>query len=372
MIGLRGIPASAGGVEAAVEGLSVGLVERGHEVTVYARRGYSNDSLDEYRGVRLIHLGTIDTKHLEAISHTTFALADALRSRRYDVIHLHATGPALLSIAPRLIGVPTVSTVQGLDWRREKWGRFATSVLKAAARVSVTVPNATIAVSKGLQLSMEETYGKTPNYIPNGVSVQPRYEQIPVEPLTSDRFVLYLGRLVPEKHVHTLIGAYRRIQTDIPLVIAGPDTHTGSYVEDLRTLAKADPRVLLIGPRYDGEKEWLLSNASLFVQPSSIEGLPVALLEALSRRRFPVVSQIPENLEPITTEQGVLGESFPVGDERQLAECIERGLSRADRGAVGVTLQTHVEQTYAWPKIVAETEEVYRRVLAQSRRSSFG
>jgi len=201
MVGLRGIPATHGGVEAAVEGLATGLVERGHDVTVYARRGYVDDGLHEYRGVRLAHLPVIDTKHLEAVSHTALAVTSAVRGGQFDLIHFHATGPTLLSPLSRFRHLPTVATVQGLDWRRAKWGRTATVVLKMAARVAATVPNATIAVSQGLQQDMEDSYGRAPIYIPNGVSVEPQHEPIRVRPLVPDRFVLYLGRLVPEKHV---------------------------------------------------------------------------------------------------------------------------------------------------------------------------
>jgi glycosyltransferase involved in cell wall biosynthesis len=367
MIGLRGIPASYGGVERAVEELSAALVGRGHRVTVFARKAYSDQAITQHRGVDVVHLGQINTKHLEAISHTSVALGAALRSRRFDVIHLHATGPAMLSFVPRLFKVPTVATVQGLDWRREKWGPVASGVLRSAARASAVFPNRTIVVSRELQRHYRETFGADTAYIPNGVRLDLRSAGSPVDGLTPDGFVLFLGRLVPEKHVHTLISSYRHVDTDRPLVIAGPDSHSPGYVEELQRLAAGDPRVRLIGARYGDEKTWLLKNALTFVQPSSIEGLPIALLEALGSGRFPIVSDIPENLEPVTLQTSeALGLRVKVGSEEDLARAISEALRREDRALIGRTLQKHVLSVYEWERIAAETEDVYRDVIRRA------
>src|SRR3954469_12556229 len=132
MIGLRGIPSTYGGVERAVEELSASLALRGHDVTVYARRGYSDRAVLHHRGVTIVHRGQIHTKHLEAASHTAISLLDAMRTRHFDLIHLHASGAALLSFMPTLMGIPTVATVQCLDYRREKWGWAARRALRLA------------------------------------------------------------------------------------------------------------------------------------------------------------------------------------------------------------------------------------------------
>ncbi len=365
MVGLRGIPTTYGGVERAVEELSAELVTRGHRVTVYARNAYTDPSVTNHRGVELVRLPQINTKHLEAISHTALALADVLRRRSYDLVHIHATGPALLSFLPRLSRLPTVATIQGLDYRREKWGPAATGVLKAAARAAVTFPTETIVVSRELQRHCREEYGRETTYIPNGVHLdQEGVVAVPVESLMPQRFVLFLGRLVPEKHVHTLISAFREVETDYQLVIAGPSSHSSGYVDELRSLAAADPRVQMVGPKYDGEKAWLLKNAAMFVQPSSIEGLPIALLEALAGGRYPIVSDIPENLEPVTLPTGErLGGSVPVGSKSRLADAIAAAIELPDREAVGQRLRDHVEVTYNWSQIASQTECVYRLAL---------
>jgi glycosyltransferase involved in cell wall biosynthesis len=365
MIGLRGIPASYGGVERAVEELSATLIKRGHRVTVFARNAYSDRSIKEHRGIEVRHLPQINTKHLEAITHTAVALAVALRSGEYDVVHIHATGPAMLSFVPRLWRVPTVATVQGLDWRREKWGPIASITLRLAARASAVFPSSTIVVSRELQRHYRQAFGTDCIYIPNGVDSALGVDPTPIAGLEPGRFILFLGRLVPEKHVHTLIQSYRHTETDIPLVVAGPSSHSPDYVSRLEALASEDPRVRLIGPCYGGEKAWLLRNALAFVQPSSVEGLPIALLEALEAGRYPIVSNIPENLEPVTVNGQPLGLQVPVDDEMALARAIDAAIASPDREAVTAVLSRHVRATYDWGAIAKTTEAVYRHVTAR-------
>jgi glycosyltransferase involved in cell wall biosynthesis len=368
MIGLRGIPATYGGVERAVEELSAHLSRRGHHVTVYARNAYSEPSVRSHRGVEVIRLPQINTKHAEAASHSLIAIASALASRRYDIVHLHATGPGALAPLVRLGGVPAVVTIQGLDWRREKWGFGARTALRLAARSAAGKSSRTIVVSRELQRHFREDHEIDTVYIPNGVQIdEGPGAQPPQADLKPDRFVLFLGRLVPEKHVHTLIKAYKDVPTDLPLVIAGPDSHSPEYVEELHALAEGDPRIRLVGPQYDGAKQWLMANALAFVQPSSIEGLPIALLEALAAGRYPIVSDIPENLEPVTVDGQHLGLNVPVGDVAALAAAIQTAIVADDRAEVGQRLSQHVRREYDWASIAEATEAVYRDVIAARR-----
>lgn len=363
MIGLRGVPATYGGVERAVEELTAHLAARGHEITVYARSAYSEPGNTFHRGVRIKRLPQINTKHLEAASHTALALTHALASRRFDVIHLHATGPGAMSVVPRLARVPVVVTIQGLDWRREKWGPGARAVLQLASRLAVVSPNRAIVVSRELERYYRDELDAATSYIPNGVGTDPPPSADSMLDLEPDSYLLFLGRLVPEKHVHTLIRAYRHVPGSTPLVIAGPGSHSPEYVEDLARIAKGDERVRMLGPRYGEEKAWLLHNAAAFVQPSSIEGLPIALLEALAAGCYPVVSSIPENLEPVTVDGARLGSSFPVGDEAALAQVLRTVLERTDRRATGERLSQHVRREYDWSVIAARTEAVYRALV---------
>ena len=260
-------------------------------------------------------------------------------------MHLHATGPALLSFLPRLFGVPTVATVQGLDWRREKWGpgrpvrapdRRARSG-RAADAHDRRLSGAAGSLPRGVRASSRSTCRTASR------PLRPTRERVPIEGLEPDRYILFLGRLVPEKHVHTLISAYRKVDTDVPLVIAGPSSHSPEYVAELKRLAADDPRVRLLGPRYGGEKTWLMGNAMAFVQPSSIEGLPIALLEALASARFPIVSDIPENLEPVTVEGEQWASRSASETSTTSPSALSAAIERDDREEVGAQLRDHVQ-----------------------------
>jgi glycosyltransferase involved in cell wall biosynthesis len=369
MIGTRGLPASYGGVEMAVEALSRELVRRGHSVVVYGRSAYCDTSLRERDGVSQIPLPQINTKHLEAISHTVLSTAHAAMRRKYDIIHFHATGPTMLSLATVSLGIPTVATVHGLDWRREKWGIAARRILRAATRVAATVPSATIAVSRELADTLNAEYGCSTTYIPNGVSLDGLSEETSVNGLRANQFILLLGRIVPEKQAHLLIQAFRTVDTHYRLAIVGPSSHSDSYVSEVERLAAQDPRVLLLGARYGPEKAWLLRNAAIFVQPSTLEGLPLALLEALALDRFTVVSDIPGNLEAVTVlDDKIHGLVFRAGDVADLSAKLTLALSRSS------TLQREtppvsqlIHERYDWSNVARETEALYQRALQQRR-----
>jgi glycosyltransferase involved in cell wall biosynthesis len=365
MIGTRGLPATDGGVEMAVEALSGELVRRGHRVTVYGRRGYCQAGISVLDGVHQIALPQANTKHLEAISHTALATSHALTRGDYDLVHFHATGPALLSWLPQLRGIPTVATIQGMDWKREKWGPVASQVLRAAARIAATVPDETIVVSRVLHRLLVERYNRDSHYIPNGVRLPETAEPKPIEGLGDRPFVLFLGRVVPEKQVHVLIQAFSRLPGDFRLVIAGSSSHSDKYFQIVHELAAADQRIVLLGSRYGAEKAWLLRNAAVFVQPSTIEGLPIALLEALACDRFTIVSDIPENVEAVTLQDGRRhGLVFRTGDVADLARKLERGLSTDTASTTdSPNVGRLVRDQYDWAGIAERTESVYRQAI---------
>jgi glycosyltransferase involved in cell wall biosynthesis len=365
MIGLRGIPASYGGVERAVEDLSVRLAARGHDVTVYGRKGYCDTSIREYRGVSLRYLPAIETKHLEAATHTLVSVSDALR-RSFDVIHLHATGPGMFSVIPRVARVPTVVTVHGLDWQREKWGPAATAVLRLASRVSVTVPSETVVVSRTLQRAFREAMGATTTYIPNGIDTTELRDTSPVQGLEPGRFVLFLGRLVPEKGVHTLIEAFSRVESPVRLAVAGPPSHSERYARELEELARRDGRVLMLGARYGAEKAWLLNNALAFVQPSTLEGLPLTLMEAVACGAFPIVSDISENVEVVTVGERTFGSVFRAGDPDDLAAKLKCAVDEPPHPQPADVAGTLAER-YDLDRIAGKTEAVYERVARGGR-----
>jgi glycosyltransferase involved in cell wall biosynthesis len=264
----------------------------------------------------LRHLPAIPTKHLETISSTTLATAVAMAG--FDIVHFHALGPGLLAPAPRFLSrARVVQTVHGRDGQRAKWGAGARLALGAAEWMSARVPDATIVVSQALATHYRETYRREPDVIPNGVvaptpgATDALLDRFGLEP---GRYVLFVGRLVPEKAPHLLVQAFASMDTDLRLVLAGGSAHTDAYVADLERLAAADHRVLLTGPVYDEACQALLRHAAVFASPSMLEGAPLTLLEAVAHGTPVVVSDIAPHREDIPTE--VPGQRlFAAGDE---------------------------------------------------------
>lgn len=368
MIGQRGVPATYGGVEHHVEELGARLAARGHEVTVYCRNGYSDDDhAAEHRGMRLRHLPTVASKHLDAIAHSGLCTMAALAAH-HDVIHYHALGPGLVAPLPRALSrARVVLTVHGLDDERAKWSRAAQSVLRTAQWMSAHVPNATIAVSRALADHYAVRHGRSAAYIPNGMTPAVRRGPEPLDRLGLEPFgyVLFVGRLVPEKAPDLLIRAFRRMHPSLKLVVAGGSSHTDGYVAELQRLAGGDPRVVLTGYVYGPLLEALYTNAAAFVLPSALEGLPLTLLEAASYGLPLVASDIPPHLEVLGGE-GPGRRLFASGDELGLAAALDRSLSDPAFERLGAArLRQRIVAHYSWDRAAQATEALYRMVLGQ-------
>jgi glycosyltransferase involved in cell wall biosynthesis len=370
MIGTRGVPATFGGVERAVEELAARLAAAGHDVTVYCRTGYSPSRAPEHRGIRLRYLPAVSTKHLEAISHSLLATLDAVL-RRYDVVHFHALGPGLCAPLARLAGLRVVTTVHALDFQREKWGRVARTALRLGAWCAARFPHRTVVVSQELERYFASAYGRRTTYIPNGVVLAPRADLDEDEILErrAKGHVLFLGRLVPEKGVHTLIEAYRELETDLPLVIAGPASHSEEYEKRLRALARDDARISFAGAVYGEEKAELLARTYVFCQPSTVEGLPIVLLEIMAEGICPLVSDIPEHLEVVTAENGAVAAlTFRAGDVAGLRDALAEALASpallAERGRLAREI---VAERYDWDDAAARLQEVLAEVASRPR-----
>ena len=368
-IGQRGVPATVGGIEHHVEEIGARLAARGHDVTVYTRANYATEHVTEHRGMRVRYIPTAPTKHLEALVHSGLSTAAAMLpgARHPDILHYNAIGPSVFTPLPRVLtGRRLVLTIHGLDYDRDKWGVGARTALRTAGWISAHVPHATITVSRNLADFYLRRYGRVAHYIPNGVTIPVRRSPRIISErfgLEGGDYALFVGRLVPEKAPDLLIRAFRRIDTTSRLVIAGGSSFTDRYVRDLEALAARDDRVLMIGPVHGDLLPELYSNAALFVLPSSLEGLPLTLLEAASYRLPLVASDIPPHREVIGGDTPG-GRLFPSGNEAALAEALTATLGRLDdarRGAL--VLGERVTREYDWDTATDATEEVYLAVL---------
>lgn len=362
MYGLRTIGAGSGGVERAVEELSTRLARRGHQVTVYCRTRYNRISSPFFHGIRLVNLPTIYTKHLEAIIHSLLA-ASCATARNYDVVHVHAVGPALTAFIPRAGGRRVIATIHAMDWQRQKWGLIARWALKVGARSAVTFPHRTIVVSRVLQHFIRSAYDKDTVYIPNGINpLCPRpLEKLRRFGLSGMDYLLFLGRLVPEKGCDLLIKAFRATDLTCHLLIVGGSSHSDAYVARLHDLAGNDSRIIFTGPLFGEEKEEAYSNAIGLVFPSLLEGMPLVLLEALSIKCPVLCSDIPENMEIVAPPNASpWAATFRTGDIEALRDSLVHFVQGARKDSSVLELAAQwVAREFNWDRIAEQTERVY-------------
>ena len=373
MVGQRGLPATYGGVERHVEEIGARLVDLGHDVIVYCRPNYSPEPREVYRGMTLVRLNTPESKHLEAIVHSAGATMAAMRTD-VDIVHYHALGPGLVSPLPRLFsGAKVVQTIHGLDHQRAKWGHFASSVLNLGCWMSARVPDKTIVVSQALQDYYADKYGRRTLYMSNGVDIPARrsdpQETLDALGIGSHPFVLYVGRLVPEKVPDMLIRAFRRIEgPDLRLVIAGSTSFTAQYVETLHALAAGDSRVIMPGNVLREPLADLYANATAFVLPSDVEGMPLTLLEAASHGTPILASDIEPHREFLGQDQPGR-RMFRQGNEDDLVAKLQLVLREVEAERAGaVQVKRHVENDYSWDRTARALSDLYVSLVTKGRR----
>ena len=368
MIGHKRYGSREGGVEVVVTELARRMAALGHEVTCYDRSGRDLMTGEETRsarvedGVRVVPVRTIDAKGLAALSSSFFATIKAIRQRP-DVIHYHAEGPCVPLRLAKWAGVRTVATIHGLDWQRAKWGRLASWYIRLGERTAARCADEVIVLSKAAQGYFRDAYGRETVVIPNGVE---RHDPLPAREI-EDRwglgegsYVLYLGRIVPEKGVHYLVEAFRGLDTDKRLVIAGAASDTSGYAQQLKELAEVDTRVLFTGFVEGDTLAELYSNCYCYVLPSDVEGMPLSLLEAMSYGCCCVTSDVPECADVL----GGAGVTFAKGDAGSLGKRL--GALLGDEGAaqaLGAAAKTRVEQRFSWDATVEATVGLYEGAL---------
>jgi glycosyltransferase involved in cell wall biosynthesis len=360
-VGGRGVISKYSGIETYYEEVGKRLAEMGYEVTVYCRTYFTPD-VDTYNGMRLIRLPTICSKHLETLIHTLFSTLHVMFSR-CDIVHYHALGPALFSFFPRLAGKKTVVTVQGLDWQRKKWGLLAALTLKLGDIASARLPDTTMVVSKELQRHYRDRYRLETRYVPNGAVIRERSSASRIVDwgLTPDNYILFLGRFSPEKNCHLLIDAYEKIETPLKLVLAGGSSHTNPYEDELRRHASS--RIVFLDWVSGDELAELLTNAALFVLPSDLEGLSLALLDAMGAGVCVLTSDIPENREVVDGA----GFTFRAGNVDDLARMLALLASDAEsRAAAGKMGRRMIEARYVWPRIASQISGIYDQLVGRT------
>ncbi len=368
-IGQKGLPAKNGGVEKHVEEIAQRMVKLGHEVFVYVRNNYTPKDLTEFEGIKLIHLPSIWTKHLDAISHSFLASVHALFCN-YDVVHYHGIGPAFFAWLPKFFKPKTkvIATFHYQDYHHKKWNAFAKFCLRLGERVSCTVTDQTIAVGSALALVVEKKYGRQAVIIPNGsdISYSQDIDAISQWGLKDKKYILSVGRLAKPEGVHFLIEAFKqledtsKISNNFKLVIVGEGLYGDDYVKYLRTISEGRANIIFVGSQKGESLEQFFSHAYLFVEPSNSSKISIALLEAMSCGLTPLVADLQENKEVIE-ENGFLFAANSIVDLRDKLAFL---LSRNDEvRRVGQRARKKMEEKYSWDSIVKRTLEIYRNAV---------
>jgi glycosyltransferase involved in cell wall biosynthesis len=362
-IGGRGVAGRYSGIETFYEEVGSRLAERGHKITAYCRPHFT-PKCESYRGIHVRHLPAPRSKHFETLIHSFIASLDAMR-RRFDIVHIHAIGSSVFSLLPRLGGCRTVVTVHGLDWQRPKWKGMARTCLRGAEWASVRLPTRTTAVSQSVAEYLEREYGAVVDAIPNGVNHRARIapRRLASLGLRADRYILFVGRLSEEKGCEQLLNAFRTAApSGYQLAFAGGATYASAYEQRLHAYAGDDIRFL--GWVDQEALAELYSNCALFVLPSSMEGLSVALLEAMSYAAPVLVSDIAENVE-VT---GDCGAAFEMGNLEDLTRRLSTLLADASSlRAMGERGRQRVRTHFTWDATVRHFERVYQAAVEGDR-----
>ena len=357
-----------------VQELTPRLADYGYTVTCMNRSGdhqffqENNERVENgyYRGVRIITVPTIDKAGLAAVSSSFFAAFKAALGP-YDIVHIHAEGPAAFCIIPKLFGKKVVVTIHGLDWQRDKWHGFAKEYIHFGEKMAARHANALIVLSSSVKQYFYENYSRCVWLIPNGIEPAECVEADEIMQafgLARDNYILYLGRLVPEKRADLLIRAFKQVRTDKKLVIAGPLWDKDDYHRQLQALAADDERIMFTDFVNGRILQELYSNAFVYVLPSKLEGMPLSLLEAMSYGCCCVTSNIPECREVIGDE----GFLVDPDDDSQLMQTLQR---LADNPQL---VEEYREKTRkliktkcSWDEVAAATQRLYLRMMDTKR-----
>lgn len=365
VIGVKGLPAKQGGIENYCAEVYPRMVAQGHSVDLFARASYTDSAwLDNYdfEGVQVCSLPSLPLRGIDAfISSALGAIASS--TTKYDIVHFHALGPSLFSWLPKLASrAKVVVTCQGLDWQRAKWGNTSSSLILMGEKAAVRHADEIIVVSKNLQSYFFETYGRQTVYIPNApasyAESDPNFAYGTSLGLNQGKYILFLGRLVPEKRPDLLIEAFQALKpAGWKLVLAGGVSDTNLFTSKLSDLADGNPDIIFAGEIRGTRLAEIVRGSGLFVLPSDLEGLPLSMLEAMSQGIPVLASDIPPHQQLINDQRGHL---FRAGDINSCIQGLEWAIAHPQEMAVmAKKAQQHVEKYYNWDHITAENLRIY-------------
>jgi glycosyltransferase involved in cell wall biosynthesis len=348
ILGIRGIPASYGGFETNAEVTAKEIAHRGNDVVVYCR-GLRKGRPKIWEGVKLRYLPSIESKNLSTISHSTISALDCI-FHRFDVVHLYNVGNSHLIPLLRLFGKKVIVSVDGIEWRRKKFGVFGSLWMHISERFAIWFANKIVVDSHKVGEYYRNQYGVDTVYIPYGSKIMnggPHTGILKELGLEPKKYLLFVGRFIPEKGIDSLLQAFSKVKTDLPLVVVGDNPYDKLYVENLKKMATEN--TIFPGSIYGDAMGELYKNSYLFISPSELEGTSPALLEAMGAGTCVLVNGIPEQLETI----GDAGIFYKVNDlddlTRKIRELIE---FPALRDEFAEKAKKRVDEYYRWDVVL--------------------
>jgi len=402
VIGAKGLPARQGGIEHHCQELYSRMVKQGHSVDLFARSSYTESCLlcsDDVQGIRVVSLPSLNLKGMDALISSALG-GVASSGTRYDIVHFHALGPALFSWLPRISSfAKVVVTCHGLDWRRAKWGRASSHLLRLGENTAVRFADGLIVVSEELRSYFMQTHGREPVYIPNATSSlsesDSNFSYGSSLGLKQGAYILFLGRLVPEKCPDLLIEAFQTLKPlGWKLVLVGGSSDTHLFSSKLVDMAARSTSVIFTGELQGSYLAEILRGAGLFVLPSEVEGLPMAMLEAMQERVPVLASNIPVHQQliggelanqpragcvgsktgvaPTEWKLGTRGVLFQVGDVDSCVHCLNWAVHHPhELAAMARNAQRYVQANYSWEQITTETLNLYAALSTSLTHSVF-
>ncbi len=364
VIGVKGLPAKQGGIERYCQEVYGRVIKQGYQIDLYARSHYtcSSSNINDSQGIRVISLPSLPFKRGDALVNSLLGMIIAIVGN-YDIIHIHALGPSLWCFLGKLFtNAKIIVTCHGLDWQRAKWGKLSSRVIRFGEQMAVIWADDIVVVSQSLQKYFWRTYKRRTFYIPTAPPPYPAYDsqQTHLKSLSLEpkKYILFLGRLVPEKRPDLLIQAFQCLnKKDWKLVLAGGESDTQKYYLQLKQLAKDNPNICFIGEIKGGLLSEIMSKAGLFVLPSDLEGLPLVLLEAMQEGIPVVASNIAPHRQLIGNNRGLL---FKKGQINSCIKCLQMALNSPETlQEMSKNGQNYVKQYHNWEKIVSEYLSVY-------------
>jgi glycosyltransferase involved in cell wall biosynthesis len=369
LIGSRGIPASYSGFETFYEELGVRLAGRGHAVTVYNRTHHVRYPGRSYRGVKLVRLPSIQTKHLDTITHALVSMLHAIAAG-HDIYYVCIVGNSPICLLPQLLGRAVILNVDGRDADREKWRGVAKTYIRFAERTAAKYLDTLIADARVIAQRYREEFGRETYFIPYGANIRPRAEFTRDSDLLAryrldpDRYILFVSRLTPENGAHLLIEAFTRTRLPLKLVIVGDAPYVDDYKRHLATLC--DERIVMTGYLFGDDYREISSRCRFFVLPAGIDGTRPVLLDQMGFGNCVLVKDTPANVEVI----GGAGASF---DHRREVAALREQLERLSGDDAAVQQYRsraldRVRTAYSWDRVTDQYEALFTAVLARSLR----